>query len=252
MSATPDGIAQARSSAETMQRSDATVLICDCDGVLIDSETVAARVLVAELERRWAGADVLPVIVPLLGLRVEQVLAGACARLGRTLDAGELADIRRAVEAAAVQAPLVPGVAAALARIDMPMACASNSHTPYVRAALARTGLERHFGTRLFCADQVERPKPAPDVYLAASRALGVTSAQCLVVEDSAAGVSAAADAGMTVLGFVGTAHARAEQADVLLASGASCIFESMDNLPPLVNAWCDGFNGRQTWQASR
>jgi HAD superfamily hydrolase (TIGR01509 family) len=261
MSAKPNGIADARERADVAQHDVtpartkprvATLLICDCDGVLIDSETVAARVLVAELEQRWSGVDVLPAIMPLLGLRIEQVLAGACAHLGRTLDTSELTDIRRAVEAAAVLAPLVPGVADALARVDMPMACASNSHTAYVRAALARTGLERHFGARLFCADQVERPKPAPDVYLAAARTLGIAPVQCIVVEDSAAGVTAASDAGMTVLGFVGTAHARAEQADVLRASGASCIFESMDNLPPLVNAWCDGFNGRQTWQASR
>jgi HAD superfamily hydrolase (TIGR01509 family) len=261
MSATPHGIADARDSADVAQRGVtpartkpgvATVLICDCDGVLIDSETVAARVLVAELKRRWSGADVLPAILPLLGLRIEQVLTGVCAHLGRTLDADDQADICRAVEAAAIQAPRVPGVADALRRVRMPMACASNSRTAYVRAALARTGLEGHFGARLYCADQVAQPKPAPDVYLAAARALGVAPAQCLVVEDSAAGVTAASDAGMTVLGFIGTAHSRAEQADVLLASGASCIFESMDNLPPLVNAWCDGFKGRRPWQASR
>jgi len=260
MSATPHGIAD-RDGAHAAQHdvtpqrpkpSVATVLICDCDGVLIDSETVAARVLVAELKQRWSGADVLPAIVPLLGLRIEQVLAGVCANLGRTLDADELTDICRAVEAAAIQAPRVPGVADALRQIRMPMACASNSQTAYVRAALARTGLEGYFGARLFCADQVAQPKPAPDVYLAAARALGVAPAQCLVVEDSAAGVTAASDAGMTVLGFVGTAHARAEQAEVLLASGASCIVESMDNLPRLVNAWGDRFKGRQTWQASR
>jgi HAD superfamily hydrolase (TIGR01509 family) len=247
--------------ADTRMRTDAmspalsaisTGLICDCDGVLIDSETVAARMLVAELERRWTGVAVLPTIVPLLGLRIEQVLSGASAQLGRTLDKADIIEIRNAVEAAAVRAPAVSGVAHALAQIDMPMACASNSHTTYVRAALTRTGLERYFGTRIFCADQVERPKPAPDVYVAAARALGLSAAQCLVVEDSAAGVTAASSAGMTVLGFVGTAHAPAEQKDVLLASGASCVFESMDSLPPLVSAWCNRFNGRQTWQASR
>ena len=52
------------------------VLICDCDGVLIDSEAVAADVLVRELDARWPGADARPAVMPLLGLRIERVLAG--------------------------------------------------------------------------------------------------------------------------------------------------------------------------------
>lgn len=56
-------------------------LICDCDGVLIDSEAVAAAVLVEELEARWPGTDVAPVVMPLLGLRTERVLAGTASAL---------------------------------------------------------------------------------------------------------------------------------------------------------------------------
>ena len=58
-------------------------LICDCDGVLIDSEAVAARVLARELEARWPGVDAAPVLMPLLGQRIERVLAGASGALGR-------------------------------------------------------------------------------------------------------------------------------------------------------------------------
>ncbi len=60
-------------------------LICDCDGVLIDSEAVAAHMLVHELEARWPDADVEPVVLPLLGLRIETVLQGTAAKLGRSL-----------------------------------------------------------------------------------------------------------------------------------------------------------------------
>ncbi|HGO6073501.1 TPA: HAD family phosphatase, partial [Burkholderia cepacia] len=48
----------------------ANVLICDCDGVLIDSEAVAADVIVRELDARWPGVDARPVVMPLLGLRI--------------------------------------------------------------------------------------------------------------------------------------------------------------------------------------
>nr|WP_254224400.1 HAD family phosphatase [Burkholderia multivorans] len=213
-------------------------MICDCDGVLIDSEAVAADVLVRELEARWPGVDARPAVMPLLGLRIERVLAGASEAVGRTLSPDDVDAIRRAVEAAAVHAPMVEGIDAALAAIELPKACASNSYRGYVEAALARTGLARFFGDRLFCADAVARPKPAPDVYLAVAHALGVAPAQCLVVEDSATGITAAAAAGMTVLAFVGGGHAPAAQSDALRSIGARHVFDDMHELPGYVARW--------------
>jgi HAD superfamily hydrolase (TIGR01509 family) len=176
-------------------------LICDCDGVLIDSEAVAARMLVHELEARWPDTDVEPVVLPLLGLRIEKVLQSTAAQLGKSLSVAEIDAIRRAVEAAAIEAPAVEGIEAALAQVPLVKGCASNSFRPYVETVLTRTGLVRFFGERLFCADAVPNPKPAPDVYLAAARGLGLAPSACLVVEDSVTGVTAASAAGMTVLG---------------------------------------------------
>jgi beta-phosphoglucomutase-like phosphatase (HAD superfamily) len=215
-------------------------LICDCDGVLIDSEAVAARMLVHELEARWPDADVEPVVLPLLGLRIERVLEGTAAQLGRTLTASDIDAIRRAVEAAAIDAPSVPGIAAALAEIPLIKACASNSYTPYVRAVLARTRLAEHFGERLFCADTVALPKPAPDVYLAAARGLQLSPDACLVIEDSVTGVTAAAAADMTVLGFIGGGHASDAQIEALRAAGARHVFDDMRQLPTFVAQWME------------
>ncbi|MBV8627732.1 MAG: HAD-IA family hydrolase [Paraburkholderia sp.] len=215
-------------------------LICDCDGVLIDSEAVAARMLVRELEARWPDADVEPVVMPLLGLRIERVLEGTASQLGRTLAASDVEAIRRAVEGAAIDAPSVPGIAAALAEISLTKACASNSFAPYVRTVLTRTGLAEHFGERLFCADMVAQPKPAPDVYLAAARGLQLTPDACLVVEDSVTGVTAATTAGMTVLGFIGGGHASEAQIDALRAAGARHVFDDMRQLPTFVAQWME------------
>jgi len=213
-------------------------LICDCDGVLIDSEAVAAHMLVYELETRWPGADVEPVVLPLLGLRIERVLRDTATQLGKELGAGDIDAIRRSVEAAAMQAPAVDGIEVALAQVPLVKGCASNSFRPYVEAVLARTGLARFFGERLFCADAVPNPKPAPDVYLAAARGLGLAAGACLVIEDSVTGVTAAAAAGMTVLGFIGGGHASNAQIDRLHAAGARYVFDDMGQLPDLVAQW--------------
>ncbi|NKJ47941.1 HAD family hydrolase [Burkholderia sp. SG-MS1] len=213
-------------------------LICDCDGVLIDSEAVAARMLVHELEARWPDTDVEPVVLPLLGLRIEKVLQSTAAQLGKSLDVAEIDAIRRAVEAAAIEAPAVEGIEAALAQVPLVKGCASNSFRPYVETVLTRTGLVRFFGERLFCADAVPNPKPAPDVYLAAARGLGLAPSACLVVEDSVTGVTAASAAGMTVLGFIGGGHASDAQIDKLHAAGARHVFDDMRQLPDIVAQW--------------
>ena len=213
-------------------------LICDCDGVLIDSEAVAARMLVQELEARWPGANVEPVVLPLLGLRIESVLTGTAMQLGKSLGLDDIDAIRRSVEAAAMQAPAVEGIEQALAQVPLVKGCASNSFRPYVETVLARTGLVRFFGDRLFCADSVANPKPAPDVYLAAAQGLRLAPSACLVVEDSVTGVTAASAAGMTVLGFIGGGHASDAQIDKLHKAGARHVFDDMQQLPELVAQW--------------
>ncbi|HYS67874.1 MAG TPA: HAD family phosphatase [Paraburkholderia sp.] len=213
-------------------------LICDCDGVLIDSEAVAAHMLVRELEARWPGTDVEPVVLPLLGLRIEKVLQGTATQLGKSLTVEDIDAIRRTVEAAAMQASAVDGIEAALAQVPLTKGCASNSFRPYVEAVLARTGLVRFFGDRLFCADAVPNPKPAPDVYLAAARGLGLAPSACLVVEDSVTGVTAASAAGMAVFGFIGGGHASDAQIGKLHAAGARHVFDDMQQLPELVAQW--------------
>lgn len=221
-------------NAEAMA-SSFDALICDCDGVLIDSEAVASRVLVELLERRWPHLDVEPLIQPLLGQRIERVLDAMADHAGAVLEPHDVEVIRRAVEDVAVLAPAVPGIADALDRIALPKACASNSHTEYVESALIRTGLARFFDNRLWCADRVEHPKPAPDVYLGAAGELGVAPSRCLVVEDSVTGVTAAVRAKMPVLGYIGGAHASAAQIRVLREAGAIHVFEDMRQLPSMI-----------------
>ncbi|NTZ82999.1 HAD family phosphatase [Burkholderia metallica] len=213
-------------------------LISDCDGVLVNSEAVAERIIVTRLEHLWGLAGLRDVVRPMLGMRTEQLLRTVATVVGRPLDDDTIETIRVDVHANAVNAPAIDGVRDAFAAVPLVKACASNSDFSYVRSVVDRIGLADMFGERLFTADQVPSPKPAPDVYLAAALRMHVAPERCIVIEDSMTGTAAAIAAGMTVLGFVGAAHAARTQTDKLHAAGAYVVFNNMAALPSLVERW--------------
>jgi HAD superfamily hydrolase (TIGR01509 family) len=213
-------------------------LICDCDGVLINSEAIAGAVLIRELGNRWPGIDLEELVMPLLGVQTERLLFNVAGLVGKRLSMIEIDEIYRAVQKEAIEAPVVDGIVNALAQIPLIKACASNSTFNYVRTAMQRTGLNAFFAERLFTADMVSNPKPAPDVYLLAASRIGVLPEHCVVIEDSVAGATAAVAAGMMVIGFTGTSHRPEEQKSKLLASAASVTFANMEELPALVEKW--------------
>jgi HAD superfamily hydrolase (TIGR01509 family) len=97
--------------------------------------------------------------------------------------------------------PLLPGAADAVRRMaaHWPLGLASSSNRPVIDAVLGLSGLNQFFAVTV-SSDQVGRGKPAPDVYLAAARQLGVVPSACAVIEDSANGIRSGAAAGMTVV----------------------------------------------------
>ena len=99
---------------------------------------------------------------------------------------------------------------------------------------LAMAGLTDVFGGNVFSGMELERSKPAPDVYLAAARTLGLDPATAAVVEDSASGVAAGIAAGSTVFGFAGEGPTYLA-GEALLGLGVAAVFTRMDELPGLV-----------------
>jgi beta-phosphoglucomutase-like phosphatase (HAD superfamily) len=81
----------------------------------------------------------------------------------------------------------------------------------------------------------VKNGKPAPDLFLHAARTMGVDGANCLVIEDSVSGVTAARAAGMCVFGFCGGTHCRPGHAQDLIDHGAVLVFDEMRRLPELI-----------------
>jgi HAD superfamily hydrolase (TIGR01509 family) len=212
------------------------LLICDCDGVIIDSEIVCERILAAALDEAYRGRDLAPALAGSFGLQLTDILERVAAHLKEPLPEGFLERVDREMVAALHrEAAAIDGVREALELIGLPVAIASNSSQAWIELSLARAGLAQLIGPAIFSADRVLRPKPAPDVYLLAAREMGVAPARCLVVEDSRSGVTAALAAGMSVIGFLGASHVPLRHGEDLLKLGARMLVEHMEALPRAV-----------------
>jgi HAD superfamily hydrolase (TIGR01509 family) len=217
-------------------------LICDCDGVLVDSEIIADRVMLDVLSETFPGIDFKPAVRSAFGQQTSRFLSNLEPKFGISMPPGftDTIEVRVCAELARSVGPIT-GVRAALSRIALPAAVVSNSRMERVQSSVRRAGLDRIFGERVFSAEHVERPKPYPDVYLHAAKTLGVEPRRCIVVEDSIAGLTAARAAGMMTIAFVGASHIPDGYAHVLRETGITRIIDSMDDLPALVEAGMRG-----------
>jgi len=202
-------------------------LVFDFDGLIIDTESVEFQVW-QEIYRHY-GCE--------LELKTWAVCIGTSADAfdphihlaqmsGQQLDRDELYKRRRTRHAELVAGlPVLPGVKAYLKgakHLGLGVAIASSSTHEWVEGYLEERGLLPYFD-HIKCSDDVERVKPAPDLYLAALSALGVPGSAAVAFEDSLHGLQAAKDAGMYCVAVPNplTRHMSWEQADLVLNSMA-------------------------------
>lgn len=210
------------------------LVIFDCDGVLIDSEPIANRVLSDQLARIGLRLHPDEVMRRFVGRTRAGCLELAAALLGRDLPAGFGEAWDRALFAAfAAELRAIDGIQDAISSIATRICVASNSSRERMRVSLGAAGLLARFEGRMFSAEVVARPKPAPDLFLHAAASMGAAPADCAVVEDTPTGVEAAVAAGMAVFGYAGGAHSSAR---TLAAAGAT-VFRRMRELPALLRA---------------
>ena len=209
------------------------LIIFDCDGVLVDSEPIANRVMAEAVTALGWPLTTQDCIVRFKGHHFDTVIAVVEARLGRPVPADWVPDLRAATAAAFErELRLVPGVVAvldAVAASGTAYCVASQGPLEKMAVSLGVTGLRARFEGRVFSAYQVERAKPHPDLFLFAAEAMGVAPRACVVIEDSPLGVTAARAAGMSVLGFA----PEGEGAD--LAAAGARLFRDMAELPGLL-----------------
>jgi HAD superfamily hydrolase (TIGR01509 family) len=206
------------------------LVIFDCDGVLVDSETISASTLADNLNRVGFRVDLDYVNDYYLGRSFSVIEADFLRRTGRPLPQ-EFAAAWYHDLFAAFRRDLKPiaGVADVLARLTIPKCVASSSAPARLGLSLAVTGLASLCGDHVFDASMVRRGKPAPDLFLHCAERMGAPPARTLVVEDSVSGIAAAVAAGMTAWGFVGGSHfAGARDTASLQHTGAARIFASM------------------------
>lgn len=216
------------------------LFIFDCDGVLIDSETVASRVFWnalesagiaishADVQRRFTGyseTDAKRICTEELGLEdCDAVFARAQDHL--------YAEFARSL------APM-PGMTRLVASLKGRKCVASNSTMERLRNSLGLFELWSEFAPNIFSADMVARPKPAPDLFLLCAERLGVDPERCVVIDDSPHGITGAVAAGMTAIGFVDPASPLHGRDAVLTTAGAAQIATGAKELEAAIErAW--------------
>jgi HAD superfamily hydrolase (TIGR01509 family) len=212
------------------------LVIFDCNGVLVDSEPIAATVAAQQFAR--AGVPVTPEIIAryFFGRRPSDMVAAVEAATHRKLPPDFAARMSQAViDRLGEDLRPMPHMAYALTWLRGPKCVASSSPIARIRASLETTDLARFFDEALFSASDVPNGKPAPDLLIYAAARMGVRPADCIVVEDSPAGITAAVGAGMTAIGFVGGSHSGATIGQQLLAAGARTLMADMRQLKSTV-----------------
>ena len=217
--------------------SAAELVIFDCDGVLVDSEPISARLLVETLAAAGLVLGPAEVDARFQGRSHASTRAILQSDFGLTLSDEALAGMRRRLYAT-FRAELRPihGIAETLDALPCAFCVASSSQLERTEVALTVTGLWPRFAGRAFSATMVAHGKPAPDLFLHAARTLGYAPAACLVVEDSPAGIEAAKSAGMRVVAFTGGSHASSDEHRTRVAAlRPDAVIGDMRLLPDLV-----------------
>jgi HAD superfamily hydrolase (TIGR01509 family) len=213
-----------------------TLLIFDCDGVLVDSELIALDILAKMLTELGLPTAVAECRQLFMGKTTNDVLDEVETMLGHPVPT-EFSERMRAELFERLRRELRPvkDVREVIAALPYRACVASSSQPERVALSLDVTGLAPLFKGRVFSAAEVRHGKPAPDLFLYVAASLGVAPADAIVIEDSPAGVIAARRAGMKVIGFAGASHADSTLAAMLAAAGAQEVLTRMTHLPAAV-----------------
>ena len=179
-------------------------VLFDCDGVLVDSERVAAECIVEFAARFGAHFGIEEALARFTGARMADNLREIEARGNCTLPE-DFEDDLRAHMAAEFESRLEPieGAATLVESLGLPYCVVSNGPRPKMEVTLRIAGLLEHFAGRIVSAYEVGVWKPDPGLFLHAARMLGTPPGRCAVVEDSDYGIAAGMAAGMQVFALV-------------------------------------------------
>ena len=213
------------------------LIIFDCDGVLVDSEIIANKILFQLLNEYHYNISIKELKKRFLGLSIPNIITivnNEGIRLPKNFQ-----QILRKRDKNAFKTELKPihGIFSALSSIEQIICVASSGSIEKIKYSLFVTGLSQFFGKNIFSAEMVAKPKPAPDVFLLAAKDIGIAPKDCLVIEDSKVGILGALAAGMQVFGFYGGSHCQEDHQAYLKNSGAINTFNKMEQLPEMISS---------------
>ena len=209
---------------------DAKCILFDCDGTLVDSENITNRVVARMASELGIHMTLKDAQKRFGGKTLDAVIYGMKELSGKDIPKDWLPRLVEGVsEAYKTELRPMEGIKELLDNLDIPICVASNGEPKHVQSSLILTGLIDYFNKQIFTASEVEFPKPAPDLFLYAAQQMGFKPSECLVIEDSIPGVTAAVKANIKVYGLV-----KLCSADELKNAGA-IPFKTMHELSKLL-----------------
>lgn len=211
-------------------------VLFDNDGTIVDSEIIAARIMLKLLSRHGLHLSERDYNMRFPGLRTRDIVTALQEEEGfvpppdfvQQLHNEHNEEFHRSLRA-------IPGMTTLFRNLKVPKSMVSNGSIKHVEKCLKRVRLYSALDGQIFSAEQVGRPKPSPEVYLFALEKLGLSPHETLVVEDSVTGVMAGKSAGIQVVGFLGAAHIHDGHGDKLWEAGADFVVPDAEALTQLL-----------------
>jgi HAD superfamily hydrolase (TIGR01509 family) len=178
-------------------------VIFDCDGVLVDSETISAKIFQQMAAELGFEIDYKSVLEQITGTSMTENLRFFGENIKGDLPADFESEYRkRSYEAFKTKLQPIKGVHELLDKIKVPVGVASSGPVEKIKLNLTNTGLLKYFGNNIFSCYEIGSWKPEPEIYKHAAKTMGFKPGECAVIEDSEVGVKAAVTGGFNVYGF--------------------------------------------------
>ena len=205
-------------------------IIFDCDGTLVDSEYLTNSVIAKMAGELGVKMTAEEATATFGGKTLDAVIYGMKERSGKELPPEWLPRlVKKVSDAYKKDLRAMDGIDRVLQYISIPVCVASNGQPKHVEGSLTVTNLIDYFEDNIFTASDVGIPKPAPDLFLYAAEKMKFKPEECVVIEDSIAGVTAAVRANIKVYGLIKMCSAEE------LEKAGAIPFSSMTELPDLL-----------------
>jgi HAD superfamily hydrolase (TIGR01509 family) len=218
-------------------------IIFDCDGVLVDSEIITTKHFLTHLHHLGYQISMEDAIKQFTGLSDKMVYQMISKETGIIFTSERINDIQSRIHSSLhAEVSAIMGISellAALKENGRQICVASSGTLDKINKSLSVTGLSKYFNNQnIFSIQSVQKGKPAPDLFLFAANKMGYDPKDCVVIEDSLAGVEAAIAANMRVIGFLGGSHAHYDWYKLKMNTFNIPTVQNSSELEKILNEW--------------